>query len=242
MNPQPHSEYEQLSVEEAARVDATCDAFEQAWKAVHAGGEVPCVASYLDRCGESARKVLLRELVALDRAYRERFGVPIRREDYPERAPAEDPGCSATRPAIPGAGATPGRAVNWPTLPGLELVELLGSGGMGVVFKARQAKLDRDVAVKFLRDAHREGSGQRERFLQEARAVARLHHPHLVQVHEFGEAPGAGGTTSQPYLVLEYVGGATWRTSWATPPCRRGRLRGSSKRWPTPSTTPTRRA
>jgi serine/threonine protein kinase len=92
-----------------------------------------------------------------------------------------------------------------PSIPGLELMEVIGSGGMGVVFKARQAKLDRDVAVKFLRDVHREDSEQRERFLREARAVARLRQPNLVQLYEFGEVPSAGEATSQPYSVLEYV-------------------------------------
>jgi serine/threonine-protein kinase len=80
---------------------------------------------------------------------------------------------------------------------------------MGVVFKARQVALGRDVAVKFLRDGHRADSVQRERFLQEARAVARLRHPHLVQLHEFGELPGADGARTQPYLVLEYVSGGS---------------------------------
>jgi tetratricopeptide (TPR) repeat protein len=80
---------------------------------------------------------------------------------------------------------------------------------MAVVFKARQVALDREVAVKFLRDAHLSDPGQRERFLQEARAVARLRHPHLVQLHEFGELPAACGATSQPYLVLEYVSGGS---------------------------------
>src|SRR5262249_14690051 len=106
-------------------------------------------------------------------------------------------------------GAVSGRGVSWPSLPGLELVEVVGSGGMGVVYKARQAALDRDVAVKLLRDASLGGSGQRERFVQEAGAVARLQHPHLVQVYEFGEVPSAAGTTSQPYLVLEYVPGGS---------------------------------
>jgi serine/threonine-protein kinase len=107
---------------------------------------------------------------------------------------------------------------NGPHLPGLELLELLGSGGMGVVFKARQTTLGREVAVKFLRDAHREGARQQERFLQEARAVARLKHPNLVQLYEFGETPSNGGTTAQPYLVLEYVSGGSLAD----------RLRGSS--------------
>ena len=46
-------------------------------------------------------------------------------------------------------------------------------------------------------------------FVQEARAIARLRHPHLVQLYEFGEVPAAGGATSQPYLVLEYVPGGS---------------------------------
>jgi serine/threonine-protein kinase len=114
---------------------------------------------------------------------------------------------SATRRLRRRASPPAARPADWPSVPGLELVEALGSGGMGVVFRARQAGLDRDVAVKFLRDAHQADSEQRERFLQEARAVARLRHPNLVQVYEFGEVPAAGGATSQPYLVLEYVSG-----------------------------------
>src|SRR5205814_8740149 len=86
---------------------------------------------------------------------------------------------------------------------------VVGSGGMGVVFKARQPALDREVAVKLLLDDHLGGSGHHERFLLEARAVARLQHPNLVQVYEFGEAPSAGGTKSRPYLALEYVPGGS---------------------------------
>jgi eukaryotic-like serine/threonine-protein kinase len=63
---------------------------------------------------------------------------------------------------------------------------------MGVVYKARQATLNREVAVKLLRDDHRADPARRQRFLQEAQAVARLRHPHLVQVYEFGEVPAAG--------------------------------------------------
>ncbi len=178
------TEYEELSPEEAAQVDATCDGFEQAWKTVPEGGPVPEIAGYLERCTEQARTVLLHELIALDRAYQLRFGVR-------------------------GAGTPPTPSEHWPSLPGLELLEVLGSGGMGVVYKARQPALDRDVAVKLLLDAHLGGSGQRERFLVEARAVAKLQHPNLVQVYEFGEIPSAGGTKTQPYLVLEYVPGGS---------------------------------
>src|SRR6516164_2847363 len=92
-----------------------------------------------------------------------------------DRAAARPPAGLATRPLRRRRTAAPvSRPADWPSIPGLELMQVLASGGMGVVFRGRQASLDRDVAVKFLRDGHRADSEQRERFLQEARAVARL--------------------------------------------------------------------
>jgi tetratricopeptide (TPR) repeat protein len=209
MTPSPPSRYEQLTPEEAARVDALCDDFEQAWKGTQTGSPLPSLASYLGRCGERARGVLADELVALDRACRNRYGIPLPLHDEPKPVEPEDPAAALTY-FMPRDARTPQpRPASWPNLPGLELVEVLGSGGMGVVFKARQRTLGRDVAVKLLRDAHLEDSERHERFLQEARAVARLQHPHLVQLYEFGELPGTAGATSQPYLVLEYISGGS---------------------------------
>jgi tetratricopeptide (TPR) repeat protein len=210
MTPDPPAAFEELTPEEAAQVDTACDRFERAWKEAKAGGPVPRLASYLGDGHGPAREILFRELIALDRACRERYGLTVQPEDSKELdAGAEGPATSATRPLRHCTDVPAGRPADWPSIPGLELVDVLGSGGMGVVFKARQATLDRDVAVKFLRDTHRGDPGLRERFLHEARAVARLRHPNLVQVYEFGEVPTAGGTTSQPYLVLEYVSGGS---------------------------------
>src|SRR5262249_9106005 len=78
--------------------------------------------------------------------------------------------------------------------------------GMGVVYKARQPALERLVAVKTLRACGPEDAENRQRFLREARAVARLQHPNLVQLYEIGEAPGEHGTTL-PYFVMEYMAG-----------------------------------
>src|SRR6516225_4506461 len=207
MSPDTPVGYEQLSPEQAAEIDAVCDRFEQAWKETKAGAPAPRLASFLGNRHGAALEVLSQELKALDRACRERYDGAGRREL------SEKPGvgaAAATNSTTCLQSNIPvGQPPNWPNIPGLELVEFLGSGGMGVVFKARQAKLDRDVAVKFLRDDHRTDPERRERFLQEARAVARLRHPHLVQLYEFGEVPGAGGVTSQPYLVLEYVSGGS---------------------------------
>ena len=210
MNSERPSAYEQLSLEAAAQVDAVCDGFEKAWKAARSGATAPHVSTYLDSCTEPERSVLAGELLALDQAWRQRCGLAAQVEHSKELgAEANARATSASRLHRCQSDVPAGRLADWPGIPGLELVDVLGSGGMGVVFKARQVALNRDVAVKFLRDANRDEPGRRERFSQEARAIARLRHPHLVQLYEFGEVPAAGGATSQPYLVLEYVPGGS---------------------------------
>ena len=88
-------------------------------------------------------------------------------------------------------------------IPGYELLGVLGKGGMGVVYKARQIKADRIVALKLMLHADHADSTARERFAIEAQAVARLQHPNIVQVFEVGEVDGA------PFFTLEYVPGGT---------------------------------
>ncbi len=89
--------------------------------------------------------------------------------------------------------------------PQLEVVELLGQGGMGAVYKARQPALDRWVALKVLSPQTAAKADFSERFNREARALARLNHPQIVAVHEFGQAG------SLPYFIMEYVDGVTLR-------------------------------
>jgi tetratricopeptide (TPR) repeat protein len=204
------SVYEELSPEAAARVDAVCDGFERAWKAARSGAGAPLVSTFLDGFEGAERAVLTRELLALDRACWERYGAlaHVERSEELGAAPNYELNSSeATHRRESDRSA--GLPVCWPEVEGLEFLEVLGSGGMGVVFKARQVSLGRDVAVKFLRDAHRAEPGRRQRFVQEARAIARLRHQHLVQLFEFGEVPAAGEAGSQPYLVLEYVRGGS---------------------------------
>jgi serine/threonine-protein kinase len=210
MNPERPSAYEQLTLEAAARVDAVCDGFENAWRLARSGAAAPSVSTYLDGCDGAERTVLSRELLALERACKERYGLDAGLERSKElEAAADARSTSATGFRRRQRDTPAGEPAGWPEVNGLELVDVLGSGGMGVVFKARQVALGRVVAVKFLRDAYREEPGRCERFLQEARAIARLRHPHLVQLYEFGEVPAASGAASQPYLVLEYVSGGS---------------------------------
>jgi WD40 repeat protein/tRNA A-37 threonylcarbamoyl transferase component Bud32 len=92
-----------------------------------------------------------------------------------------------------------------PNLPGYEIVEELGRGGMGVVYRARHEKLGREVALKMIRRGPQERMELLDnvlaRFTVEARAVARLQHPNIVQIFEVGDYDGL------PYLALELVEG-----------------------------------
>jgi WD40 repeat protein/tRNA A-37 threonylcarbamoyl transferase component Bud32 len=84
-----------------------------------------------------------------------------------------------------------------------ELLNVVGSGSFGTVYKARDPKLDRIVAIKIPRDGNVSGRGDLERFLREARSVARLRHPSIVSIYEADESAGL------PYLVSEFVDGVT---------------------------------
>jgi serine/threonine protein kinase len=89
--------------------------------------------------------------------------------------------------------------------PQLEILELFGQGGMGFIFKARQPKLDRFVALKILPQALAADPTFAGRFNREARVLARLNHPNIVTVHDFGQAGGFF------YLLMEFVDGVNLR-------------------------------
>src|SRR4051794_13823396 len=87
----------------------------------------------------------------------------------------------------PGPFVAPAPAELARHFPQLELLSLLGQGGMGAVYQARQTKLDRHVALKVLPPNLVRDPAFAERFTREARALARLTHPNIVSVHDFGE-------------------------------------------------------
>ena len=89
--------------------------------------------------------------------------------------------------------------------PQLEIVERLGRGGMGVVYKARQPRLDRLVALKILAPEREKDPAFAGRFEKEAQALARLSHPNIVTIHDFGQVGG------MYYLLMEFVDGVTLR-------------------------------
>ena len=89
--------------------------------------------------------------------------------------------------------------------PQLEILELIGRGGMGAVYKARQPALDRLVALKILPAGAASDPGFAERFNREARALARLAHPNIVAVYDFGQVSGLH------YFIMEFVDGRNLR-------------------------------
>ena len=89
------------------------------------------------------------------------------------------------------------------TLGPYEVLAAIGAGGMGEVYKARDTKLDRDVALKILPDAFVNDPERLARFQREAKVLASLNHPNIAQIHGLEESGGS------PALVLEYVEGPT---------------------------------
>ena len=139
-------------------------------------------------------------LQLLKQEYRVRLkaGDAVHGSEYQKRFPELAHSNQELEPTVP-IFATEKRLLS--DIPGYEILEELGHGSMGVVFKALQKNLNRIVALKLIQ-ASAGGSGEhRARFRTEAEALAQLHHPGIVQIHEIGEHDG------MPYLALEFVEG-----------------------------------
>src|SRR5712671_3013404 len=108
---------------------------------------------------------------------------------------------SATPLPLPATSSVPSLADIAKCFPQLEILELLGAGGMGVVYKARQRQLDRLVALKIMPPEAGRDPAFAERFTREARALARLNHPNIVAVYEFGQSD------EFYYFIMEFVDG-----------------------------------
>jgi formylglycine-generating enzyme required for sulfatase activity len=120
--------------------------------------------------------------------------------DFPTRVAPE---ASVPETVAPSASEAASSALAHLFIPGYEVLDVLGRGGMGVVYRARQEGLQRTVALKMILHADHASPRERDRFRNEAEAVARLQHPNIVQIFEVGEHQGA------PFFVLEFCPGGT---------------------------------
>ncbi len=145
------------------------------------------------------------------------------------------PPCSLPKPAAPADDDSPTTRLiapfrfvpepltipsepGWPRVQGYELLSVIGSGGMGIVYKARHLALQRTVALKMLLGETLADPVFRHRFQAEAELVARLQHPNIIQVFEVGTVePQAGELYPSPFIALEFVDGGSLADRVHTP-------------------------
>ncbi len=210
-------------------IDAACDRFEKAWRS----GQRPDIAEFLADVPVNARAQLFRDLLSLDLEYRRRLGEQPETRSYCERfpefaAPAANAlaslpsqstnilgeGKNASRSPTIGSSAIPGTpgtdqlgfSLHEPQdfgAAGFEVLGELGRGGMGVVLKARQAALNRTVALKVVKSGAFASEAELIRFQSEAEAVAQLDHPNIVPIYEVGKCRG------QHFFSMKLVNGTS---------------------------------
>jgi WD40 repeat protein len=173
-------------------------------------GETARIEEYLARYPELTEdRAVTLELIAAEHELRRRRERGLALDEYLQRFPqyrAELPEQIA-RPTVADGGA-PLRATDPlpeapPEVDGYEILSLLGRGGMGAVYKARDIHLNRIVALKTIVGGAFAAPSERERFRREAEAIAHLDHPNIVPVYEVGEAAGV------PYFSMKYYAGGS---------------------------------
>jgi WD40 repeat protein/tRNA A-37 threonylcarbamoyl transferase component Bud32 len=203
-----------------------CTDFEAAWRGAAAAGLRPRVEDYLGTAAGAERSALARALILLEVFYRRQAGEDPAPQEYEDRFPELDRALlaqtvEASAPKIedritldPQSSIFDPRssACGLPAVPGYEILGELGRGGMGVVYRARQTKLNRLVALKMILAGAHAGPLELARFHTEAEAAAHLQHPNIVQIYEVGEHHGLH------YLALEFVEGVSLAQKYAGAP------------------------
>ncbi len=194
-----------LSIATLEHIDELCEEFERSWRST----KPQTIESVLEQnVSAMERDLLLAELVSLEVDYRRRRGEIPKEQEYLNRFPEDakiikDALEEGNRPT--GEFEPPSVDQLSELFPSLKIIELIGVGGMGAVYKAHQVGLDRVVALKILPEEFGHDVKFALRFTREARTLAKLNHPNIVSVYEFGNV----GQTY--YFLMEYVDGSTLR-------------------------------
>ena len=187
MSQQGSHEPTQSHVHSTAHIDQVCDEFEKACGA----GRPPLIEEVLMRAPPDERDRLLAELLEIELDCRQRLGTFLQVEEYRGRFPD----------SLEMVDSVFRRVVKTRRLADYELLEELGHGGMGVVYKARQIYLEQIVAVKILPHRYLDDAQAVSRFRREMQSIGALNHPNIVRAYNAGEAGGVH------FLVMEFVDG-----------------------------------
>jgi eukaryotic-like serine/threonine-protein kinase len=203
---------ELLSPADVRLVDQICDRFEADCQA----GRCPNPADFLEPTDGSLRAAVLRQLLLLDWEYRYRSGESPLASDYHSRFPLDSDVIESVNKEMTAAASTfPGASRTLSTASGIpstaefaisryDILETIGKGGIGVVYRGLDRQLGRELAIKVLRDQYHGRSDAQRRFIQEARVSSRLQHPAILPVYEQGWFDDR-----RPYFTMKLVRGHT---------------------------------
>ena len=200
------------SLEDLERIEDVLDRFEAGWRR----GERPRIEEFAAEIAGPLRGELVRHLLPVELELRRKRGEAPSAAEYQARLPADADAIrdvfglgpaarddlAVGRLAGPSGGQPPSPSP-WPQLSGYVIQEAIGGGGMGVVYKAWQTTLGRNVAVKVIVPG-----ASNERFSREARLIARISSPHVVAVHDYLDLPDG-----RALLIMDYIDGVDLRTA-----------------------------